>query len=298
MKQDKIKQKSIFDKRDKKVAMAFLSPSVLGVAIFFVLPLFVVIYFSFVDNPISKQYVGFDNYINVATNMAFGMATKNTLIFSLIAVPLAVVLGLLLALLLSTDLPLHSFLRSSYLTPLMVPSASVVLVFTVIFSYNGVINKILRAQDKDPVDFFKSSAGILVIVVIFLWKNLGYNMILYLAALGSVPGDLIDAAKLDGAGKWKIFCEIKLRYVAPMIVFTTIFSLINSFKIFREIYLLTGDYPFETLYMLQHYMNNTFSSGDYQKLSTAAVLMCIVMCIITVILFKLEDKYASDLEAE
>lgn len=298
MRRDKFRTKSIFDKRDKKVAVAFLSPSVLGVCVFFVLPLFVVIYFSFLDNPISKQFVGFDNYKMVATNMAFDMAAKNTFIFSIIAVPLAVSIGLLLALLLSTDLPLHSFLRSSYLTPLMVPSASVVLVFTVLFSYNGVINKILRARELNPVDFFKSSAGLLVIVIIFLWKNLGYNMILYLAALGSVPGDLIDAAKLDGAGKWKIFCEIKLRYVAPMIVFTTIFSLINSFKIFREIYLLTGDYPFETLYMLQHYMNNTFSSGDYQKLSTAAVLMCIVMCIITVILFKLEDKYASDLEAE
>ena len=92
------------------------------------------------------------------------------------------------------------------------------------------------------------------------------------------------------------FFEIKLRYLSPTVLFVTILSLINSFKVFREVYLLTGDYPYETLYMLQHFMNNTFRSLDYQKLSAAAVIMAIVMVVLIALLFKVEDWFGKDVE--
>ena len=116
-----------------------------------------------------------------------------------------------------------------------------------------------------------------VVVVLFLWKNLGYNMILFLAALSSVPQDIIEVATLESATSWQIFFKIKLRYLASTMVFVTIMSLINSFKIFREVYLLTTDYPYETIYMLQHYMNNKFRKLDYQALSAGAIMMSLVM---------------------
>jgi multiple sugar transport system permease protein len=287
-------------KRKKKfpVAGAFLAPSILGVLLFFVLPFFVVIYYSFVDNPITHRFVGMDNYKNVITNMAFRTAVKNTLTFSVIAVPLAVVLGLLLALLLDDNIPLRSFLRSSFLTPLMVPIASVVLIFQVLFDYNGVVNNILSSGNADRIDWLKSSYGIFVIILLFLWKNLGYNMILFLSALGNVPTDIVEVAKLDGANAFQVFWHVKLRYLSPMIVFTAILSMINSFKVFREIYLLTGEYPFGAMYMLQHYMNNTFSSADYQKLSTAAIYMSLVMIVIIGIMIAAENHYGKDMEEE
>jgi multiple sugar transport system permease protein len=130
----------------------------------------------------------------------------------------------------------------------------------------------------------------------FLWKNLGYNMILFMSALASIPKDVIEVAQLEGAGKWYQFIHIKLRYLSPTMLFVFILSLINSFKIFREVYLLTGDYPYDKLYMLQHFMNNTFNSLDYQKLSSAAVIFALVMIVIIAILMVLENKFGEDVE--
>ncbi|MBR3770218.1 MAG: sugar ABC transporter permease [Lachnospiraceae bacterium] len=302
-----MKQTKLFQKKEKvnkkkqkkdKVSGLFLAPSIIGVLLFFVLPFLVVIFYSFVDNPISKQFVGFVNYIKVFNNNAFRTAVGNTLLFSSIAVPLAVVLGLVLAMMLDSGIPMRSQLRSAFLTPLMVPIASVVLIFQVLFDYNGVVNSVLTKAGGVQIDWLKSSAGLFVIILLFLWKNLGYNMILFLSAMGNIPKDVVEVAQLDGAGKWKIFWNVKLRYLSPMIVFTTILSIINSFKVFREVYLLTGEYPVGTLYMLQHYMNNTFATADYQKLSTAAIYMSIVMIIIigTMILF--ENHYGKDIEEE
>src|SRR5699024_5309679 len=127
------------------------------------------------------------------------------------------------------------------------------------------------------IDWLKSDQAQVVVILLFLWKNLGYNMILFMASLSNIPRDLLEVADIEAASPWYKFVRIKLRYLSPTVLFVTILSLINSFKVFREIYLLTGSYPYETLYMLQHFMNNTFQSLDYQKLSAAAVLMAIVM---------------------
>lgn len=285
-------------KSKKSVSGLFLAPSALGVLTFFVLPFLVVIFFSFVDNPISKSFVGFENYINVFENGAFRIAFKNTFVFSLIAVPSAVILAMLLALMLDAGIPMYSQLRSSFLTPLMVPTASIVLIWQVLFDNKGVVNSWIIKAGGESVEWLKSSAGLFVIVLLFLWKNLGYNMVLFLAALGNVPSDSVEAAQLDGANAFQVFIHVKLRYLSPMVTFTTILSMINSFKVFREVYLLTGDYPVQQLYTLQHYMNNTFASADYQKLSTAAIYMSIVIIIIMGILFAVEHWYGKDLEEE
>lgn len=283
-------------KRHRRVSGLFLAPSLLGVLTFFVLPFLVVIFYSLVDNPISKRFVGLKNYINVFNNSAFRTAVSNTLLFSLIAVPLAVILGMMLAFLLDSGIPMRSQLRSAFLTPLMVPIASIVLIFQVLFDYNGVINEIIVKYGGTRTDWLKSSAGLFVIILLFLWKNLGYNMILFLSAIGNIPKDVVEVAQLDGAGRFQIFWHVKLRYLSPMVVFTTILSIINSFKVFREIYLLTGEYPVGTLYMLQHYMNNTFASADYQKLSTAAIYMSLVMIVIIGAMFLFEHWYGKDIE--
>ena len=103
-------------------------------------------------------------------------------------------------------------------------------------------------------------------------------------------------ADVEGASPLYKFFAIKLRYLSPTVLFVTILSLINSFKVFREVYLLTGDYPYETLYMLQHFMNNTFRSLNYQKLAAAAVVMFLVMIIVIGILFFAEARLGKDLE--
>lgn len=281
-------------KKDRGIR--YLFPSLVGVCLFFVLPFGVVIYYSLINNPIQQEFVFLDNFVNVLKNAAFKQAAKNTFMFSLTAVPLAVILSLLLAIALTRKIPFRSQFRTFFLSPMMVPVASVVLIFQVLFHYNGAVNDWLAVFGVDKIDWFKSDYAMVVVVLLFLWKNLGYNMILFMAALGSMPTEMLEVAWLEGAGPWQTFRYIKLRYLSPTILFVTIYSLINSFKVFREVYLLSGDYPYSSLYTLQHFMNNTFTNLDYQKLSSAAILMSIVMVVIIGALFLVENHYGKDVE--
>ena len=296
MRKDRVKPKKKIDLKRRLGGDLFLSPSLIGVSVFMVVPFFVVIYYSMIDNPIRKNFVWFENFAKILDNEAFKLAASNTFKFSVIAVPLAVILSLVLAMMLLSNIPGKTQLRTFYLSPLMVPVASVVLIWQVLFDYNGVVNEWFLALGLDKIDWMKSEYSQIVIVLLFLWKNLGYNMIIFMATLSSIPKDIIEVAMLESATKWQIFWKIKLRYLASTIVFVTIMSLINSFKVFREVYLMTGDYPYDSLYMLQHFMNNTFRSLDYQKLSSAAMLMSLVMIVIIAILFYFENRMSKDLE--
>lgn len=284
------------NRRQKAGAALFLAPSLIGVFLFFILPFFVVMYYSVIDNPINAEFVGLQNFGNVFRNGAFKMAGRNTLKFSFIAMPLAVILSLILAAMMDRKIPFRSQFRTFFLTPMMVPVASVVLIVQVMFHYNGAVNQFLMNFGVDKIDWMKSDQAQVVIIFLFLWKNLGYNMILFLAALQSIPVELLEVAELENANKWQIFWLIKIRYLSPTILFVTILSLINSFKVFREIYLLTGDHPYDSLYMLQHFMNNMFKQLDYQKLSTAAIIMSLVMIVIIGALFLVENYVGKDVE--
>ena len=282
--------------KDFLKSMCFLSPSLLGVGIFFILPFCVVVYYSLIDGVGSKNFVFLQNFIKLFDNSAFRLAAKNTLTFSAMAVPLAVVLSIVLALMLECRIPLKSQFRTFFLSPMMVPVASVVLIWQVLFNYNGTVNEFLMLFGADKIDWLQSQFAPVVVLLLFLWKNLGYNMILFMAALNNIPKELLEVADVEGASEMYKFFAIKLRYLSPTVLFVTILSLINSFKVFREVYLLAGSYPYETLYTLQHFMNNTFDSLDYQKLSAAAVLMALVMVVIIALLFKAEDWFGKDVE--
>ena len=292
----KIDKKSGKKNKGKWMANSFLFPSVAGVLLFFVIPFFIVVYYSVIDNPINAEFVGFDNFIMVLQNAAFQQAAKNTMTFSLVAVPLAVVLSLVLAIVMESKIPFKSQFRTFFLSPMMVPIASVVLIWQVLFHYNGMMNEVIGWFGKDKIDWLNSDYAQVVTIILFLWKNLGYNMILFMSALSSIPKDILEVAVLESATPMQIFFHIKIRYLSSTILFVTIMSLINSFKVFREIYLLKGEYPYPTMYMMQHFMNNTFAKLDYQKMSAAAILMAIVMVILIGILFVTENYFGKDVE--
>ena len=290
------RQRRRLHREDFLRSLCFLSPSLLGVAVFFIVPFGVVVYYSMIDGVGSKNFVGIRNFTKLFQNSAFVMASKNTLHFSLVAVPLAVVLAIVLALMLEARIPLKSQFRTFFLSPMMVPVASVVLIWQVLFNFNGTINEFLMLFGQERIDWLQSDHCQWVVLILFLWKNLGYNMILFMAGLSNIPKELLEVADVEGASETYKFFEIKLRYLSPTVLFVTILSLINSFKVFREVYLLSGDYPYEKLYMLQHFMNNTYRSLDYQKLSAAAVVMAVVMVILIALLFKIEDWFGKDVE--
>ena len=202
-----------YHRREFLQSVAFLTPSVLGVLMFFVVPFGIVVYYSVMSSPINGEFVAMDNFISLVHNPAFQTAAKNTATFCLIAVPLAVVLGLGLALILEQKIPGKSLFRTFFLSPMMVPVASVVLVWQVIFHESGTLNQFLSVFGVQAVDWLKSPYCQLVIVILFLWKNLGYNMILFMAALASIPKDILEVARLESANSLQTFFYIKIRYL-------------------------------------------------------------------------------------
>lgn len=292
---NKASKLSKVQKAERRSVNCFALPSIIGLLTFYIIPFIVVIFYSVVDSPINKEFVFLDNFINLLKNSAFRRAAKNTITFSAMAVPLAVILPLILAIVLERNVPYKSNLRTIFLSPMMVPVASIILIWQVMFHYNGAVNEVLAVFGADKIDWMKSDMSQIVVVVLFVWKNLGYNMILFMAALSNIPNDVIEVATLEGASKWQIFYKIKLRYLTSTVLFVTLMSIINSFKIFREVYLLTGDYPYGKMYMLQHFMNNTFGSLDYQKMSAAAVIMSLVMAILIGALFLGDNKMEEDI---
>ena len=287
---------SVKERRERRVSWCFMLPSVAGVALFFLIPFFVVIYYSMIDNPVRHRFVWFSNYVKVFGNSAFRLASWNTLKFSVVAVPLAVSLSLLLAVVMEQKLPWKSRFRSFFLSPMMVPTASVIMIWQILFHYSGLVNSAFGGILGGKIDWLKSGYAQVPVILLFLWKNLGYNMILFMSGLANIPRDQIEVAKLEGATDFQIFWLIKIRYLSSTILFVTIMSLISSFKVFREVYLMGGDYPYDALYMLQHFMNNTFKSLDYQKLSAAAVMMAIFMILVIGALFLAENRFGKDLE--
>ena len=167
----------------------------------------------------------------------------------------------------------------------MVPVASVVLIWQVLFSNNGVINEITALFGIAKIDWIKSEYGQIVILTLFLWKSLGYNMILFMSSLANIPRELLEVADVEGASEVYKFFAIKLRYLSPTVLFVTILSLISSFKVFREVYLMTGGYPYSSLYMLQHFMNNKFARLEYQDVTTAAYIFAVGVMVLFALMY-------------
>jgi multiple sugar transport system permease protein len=269
-------------------ASLFLAPSVFGFALFFFIPFLIGCYYSLMDSPVDGSFVGLRNYNDLIHNEVFRRAAWNTFRFTAISVPLNMLLSLGLAMMLNRSVYLRSLFRISFLFPLVIPVASVVLIWQIIFDLNGSLNGLMHAWGMSPRDWMESRSSLAVVIIVYLWKNIGYNMVLFLAGLQNIPVDYYEAASIDGAGKFRQWRSITLIYLTPTTFFVFIISIINSFKVFRETYMIAGEYPHEDIYMMQHYMNNMFKSLDYQKLTSAAFLMAIVITILVFVLFRTE----------
>ncbi|MBB6669985.1 carbohydrate ABC transporter permease [Cohnella nanjingensis] len=273
-------------------AALFLAPSVAGFALFFFVPFLIGCYYSLLDSPVDGSFVGLRNYGDLLRNEVFHRAAWNTFRFTAVSVPLNMLLSLGLAMLLNRNAYFRSWLRISFLFPLVIPVASVVLIWRIVFDANGTLNGLLHAWGWIPRDWMESGYSPAVVVVVYLWKNVGYNMVLFLAGLQNIPAEYYEAAAIDGAGKFRQWRSITLVYLMPTTFFVFIISILNSFKVFRETYLIAGEYPHEDIYMMQHYMNNMFRSLDYQKLTSAAFLMALAITVLVWTLFRAERRLA------
>lgn len=283
-------------RKDTSAALMFLAPSGVGFALFYLIPFAMGVFYSFMDSTVDGQFVGLDNYRELLASNSFRQAASNTFYFSAVSVPLMLVLSLGLAMLLNKNIFFRKWLRTAFVLPLVVPVASIILIWQMLFDWNGSLNAWLSYFGSERVDWMKTDAARNVVIIVYLWKNIGYNVILFLAGLQQIPKDYYETAQIEGAGRLRQFRSITLVYLTSTMFFVVIMSIINSFKVFRETYLIAGDYPHDSIYMMQHYMNNMFMSLDIQKLTAAATLMFGCIFLIVMGLFAIERWHRQFME--
>lgn len=254
------------------MALCFLAPSLAGIAVMFLAPTADVLRRSFLSS-MGDSFVGFGNYAAVLVNESFLLAMANTGRFLFVCIPLLLTISLLTALLLSRTRWCQNLFKTTYLLPLAIPVTSVVLIIQAVFHKNGLLSTLCEALGGAPADWLNSEYAFSVLVLCYLWKNLGYNIVLWLAGLSGISESLYEAARIDGAGPWQRFRFITLPLLRPTAFMTAVLALINSFKVFREAYLVAGRYPHRSIYMLQHLLSNWFTNLDMQKISAAASLL-------------------------
>lgn len=265
----------------------FMAPSLMGTLVFAVLPFLEVLRRSLWDE--RKNFFGVINYREVWNNEAYRLAVKNTVKFVGVCIPLLLLLSLLLALALFKSQWMR-LLKSALLLPLAVPTAVVVFVWKLIFYKQGFFNKLLGVFFLEPVDWLGGEAAFFVLVISYIWKNMGYTMVLWLAAMAAIPTEMLEAAEVDGSNGFQRIRYMVLPSLKPAFYTITIVSFLNSFKVFREAYLVAGSYPPKSMYLLQHLFNNWFVNLELGKISAAGVEMGIVFVGVTLILQHMWDK--------
>ncbi len=257
-------------------ALIFLAPSLTGVSLFLLIPLIETVRRSFCDT-LGTRFVGLSNYQSVLQNEAFRLAVRNTVRFTGVCVPLLLVFSLMLALALRSkplrNTPWSEWYRTTFLLPMAIPVASIAILWKVLFARTGLINALFGTD----CDFMNTEAAFWVLIATYLWKNIGYDSILWSGGLDAISTELYEAASVDGAGIWRQFTAITLPNLVPTLIITTVLSLLNTYKVFREAYLVAGAYPQQSIYLIQHLFNNWFLALDLPRLCAAAVLVAITL---------------------
>lgn len=278
-----MKRSAAHSRSEARGAWLFMAPSLCGLCIFVLIPFAETVRRSFC-NALGTSWKGLDNYRSVLQNQAFRLAAANTARFVAICLPLLLAASLLLALGVRMLRPRGRAFKTSFLLPMAVPVASIVLLWQTLFHENGLVNRLLTSAGLPAVDFMGTGAAFWVLIFTYLWKNSGYDMILWLAGLDGIPQTLYEAAAADGAGPLAQFRYITLPGLVPTLGLTAVLSLLNTFKVFREAYLVAGSYPHRSIYLLQHLFNNWFLDLDLGRLSAAAVLVAAVLLVFILIL--------------
>lgn len=275
-------------KKEQWTGILLAAPVIIGTFIFFLLPFLLTIKMSFFEK---TGIYGIGNYKEVLSSSAFQLATVNTVKFILIVVPVILVSAFVLALIFRYIGNRGSFLRSTMLFPMIIPVGAFVIIIQYFFGKLGIINQVLEHFSYKSVDWMESKWAFVLLICIYIYKYLGYNSILILAGFNMIPKEQEEYAFLEGAKKRDIVRFIYLPQLIPVLFFTCVISIVNSFKIYREAFLIGGAHPNRNIYFLQHFLNNNFENLNYQRLSVAAILVFFLIFFVTALMYKAQKKY-------
>lgn len=268
----------------------FLLPSLIGVLLFYILPFFATLYYAFSQGVVNVHFVGFANFVALFKNPSFLLAFKNTLLFIGLAVPTTVLCALLISLKLQENL--NSKARLILLTPMVLPVATAVAGWRMLFAQNSISTQILSAISGEQLYFWDGQLAFYTILFIFIVKNIGYMSIVFTGALTRMPKEYQEAFYLDTRSTVKYTYKIVLPLIAPVISFVSVLCVVNAFLIFREIYAVYGNHPPRTLYFIQYFMNNNFYKLNYNRLSSVALVVVVLITVVIALALYYQDKKA------
>ncbi|CAN7187637.1 carbohydrate ABC transporter permease [Rossellomorea sp. LjRoot5] len=277
----------------------FLIPGVIILGAFIFYPMLNAIWLSFTNYNIvtDAEFIGLENYKGLFSDALFWKVLWQTLLYLVIVVPALVILPIFLAILVNQQVKGIGFFRSAYYVPVVTSMVVVGIAWKWVYADKGILNYILESLGliSEPVNWLTSTTtSIFAVMVVTVWKGLGYYMVIYLAGLQSISDDLYEAADIDGASKWKQIWHITIPLLMPSIMIVTIMSSISAMKVFEEIYVMTGGGPLNSSKTLVFYIyEEAFDKLQMGYASAAGVVLFIITLIFSVINIKFMSKKES-----
>ncbi len=277
----------------------FLVPNIIGFAIFTFIPIVASFVLSFTswDGFGELEFIGIDNFVKLFSDDIFRVSMWNTLVFTLISVPVTLIIALAVAILLNKGIKGIKIVRAAFFLPYITAAIAVAVVWQLLYHPTlGPINQFLMTigVDNPPKWLSATSTAMASVIIMYIWKMIGYYMIIFLAGLQGVPKQLYEAAQIDGANAWEKFTNVTLPMLSPVVFFTLIIALINSFKVFTEIYALTGGGPgHSTNVLVYNIYVEAFQKYNLGYASAMSYVLAIIIVTITIIQFRGQKKWVN-----
>ena len=282
---------------DAIAAWTFLAPALLFLGTFLIWPIAYLFYLSFTSGSFTQsgvRWIGLNNYWRLVTNPAFWQILQNTIYFTTATVIPSLVIPLGLAVLLNRSFAWRGALRTAYFIPSITSLVAVGLGWRWLFQTEGPVNNALMDLGLNPIPWLSSTVWAMpVIILLSVWKQLGFNMVVFLAGLQAIPVNRYEAAQLDGANAWQQFLYITLPGLRPTLVFATVTTAIFTLRSFEQVYVITGGGPLNSTNLLVYYIyEQAFSQFDFGYAAAAATFLMALALILVYLQLKVWDSDA------
>ncbi|NJK55459.1 MAG: sugar ABC transporter permease [Pleurocapsa sp. SU_5_0] len=281
--------------RDTVAAGLFLTPALLILGVFLFYPIAYLLYLSFTTGSFTVtgiEWVGIQNYLRLFTDGDFWQVMGNTAYFTLATVIPTIIIPLVLAVLLNRAIALRGLLRAAYFIPSIISLVAVGLAFRWLFQTDGKVNDLLLAWGLEPIAWLSSTVwGMPVLILLSSWKQLGFNLVVFLAGLQIIPQSRYEAAELDGANGWAKFWYITLPGLTPTLIFAVLTTAIFTLRSFEQVYIITGGGPLNSTNLLVYYIyEQAFSSFEFGYAAAAATILLAIAFIFVYIYLRVWNE--------
>ncbi|WP_373480539.1 carbohydrate ABC transporter permease [Geminocystis sp.] len=280
-------------KQQNFIGWLFLAPALILLTIFLFIPILSLIYLSFTNgNLVSNKWIGLANYQRLLIDSDFKQIIFNTLYFAIATIIPSIIIPLFLSILLNQKIILRGFFRTAYFIPSITSLVAMGLGFRWLFQNNGPINELLLSLNINPIPWLNSTFWAMPVIIIFsTWRQIGFNLVVFLAGLQAIPQNRYEAAELDGANFWAKLWYITLPSLKPTLIFATITTAIFTFRSFEQVYIITNGGPSNSTNLLSYYIyEQAFRQFNFgYAAATTSILLIFAIILVAIQLIILKD---------